>query len=103
MGRLVAPVAMGHPVRHTAAMDLLTTCLTALKQCHQSPSDRTIWRAEFELRAYVRYAGDSAEARSEAVDALEGAWRAVDPNFSSILVADFIEKWRRKLGVRSKG
>lgn len=78
-------------------MDVLTHCLAALKHCHQNPSDRTIWHAESALKLYVARAGDTLEARSQAVDALEGAWRIIDPARSSTLVEDFIEKWRRKL------
>jgi len=78
-------------------MDMLTNCMMALRNCHQNPSDRTIWQAEFELKAYVGDAGDSVEARAQAVDALENAWRAIDPSGKSELVSDFIEKLRRKL------
>ncbi|MBS0245061.1 MAG: hypothetical protein JSR61_00460 [Proteobacteria bacterium] len=80
-------------------MDVLANCVVALKNCHLNPSDRTIWHAESELKAYVGYAGDSVQARARAVDALESAWRTVDPTNSSALVADFIAKWRRKLAL----
>lgn len=78
-------------------MDILAKCLTALKNCHHHPSDRTIWQAEFELKSYIFTAGDNLESRSQAVDALEKAWRNVDPALNSPLVADFIDKTRRKL------
>ncbi|MBS0534398.1 MAG: hypothetical protein JSR72_10110 [Proteobacteria bacterium] len=84
-------------------MDVLTNCLAALKNCHQNPSDRTIWQAEFELKAYVGFAGDSVEARTRAVDALESAWRTIDPGNSSVLVAGFLEKLRRKMVSRPAG